>query len=42
MTERRENDMLILNFTHPLTDEYKTQIASLAGANIDEVRTLPV
>ncbi|HLG64795.1 MAG TPA: CRISPR-associated protein Csx15 [Ktedonosporobacter sp.] len=34
--------MLILNFTHPLTDEHKAQIASLAGANIDEVRTLPV
>ncbi len=34
--------MLILNFTHPLTDEHKAQIESLAGTSIDEVRTIPV
>ena len=34
--------MLILNFTHPLTDEHKAQIESLAGTTIDEVRTIPV
>jgi hypothetical protein len=34
--------MLILNFTHPLTDEHKAQIEALAGVNIDEVRTIPV
>ncbi|HZO75683.1 MAG TPA: CRISPR-associated protein Csx15 [Ktedonobacteraceae bacterium] len=34
--------MLILNFTHPLTDEHKAQIEALAGTSIDEVRTIPV
>ena len=34
--------MLILNFTHPLTDEHKAQIEALAGTTIDEVRTIPV
>lgn len=34
--------MLILNFTHPLTDEHKAQIESLAEESIDEVRTIPV
>ena len=34
--------MLILNFTHPLTDEQKAQIEALAGMPIDEVRTIPV
>jgi hypothetical protein len=34
--------MLILNFTHPLTDEHKAQIEALAGVSIDEVRTIPV
>jgi len=34
--------MLILNFTHPLTEEHQAQIASLAGVIIDEVRTIPV
>jgi hypothetical protein len=34
--------MLILNFTHPLTDEHKTQIESLAGIAIEEVRVIPV
>jgi hypothetical protein len=34
--------MLILNFTHPLTDEHKAQIEALAGTPIDEVRTIPV
>ncbi|GHO99648.1 hypothetical protein KSF_096960 [Reticulibacter mediterranei] len=34
--------MLILNFTHPLTDAHKAQIEALAGVAIDEVRTIPV
>jgi hypothetical protein len=34
--------MLILNFTHPLTDEHKTQIEALAGQHVDEIRTIPV
>ncbi|HLG63212.1 MAG TPA: CRISPR-associated protein Csx15 [Ktedonosporobacter sp.] len=34
--------MLILNFTHPLTDEHRAQIEALAGTSIDEIRTLPV
>ncbi len=34
--------MLILNFTHPLTDEHKAEIEALTVARIDEVRTIPV
>ena len=34
--------MLILNFTHPLTDEQRTQIPSLANSSIEEVRDIPV
>ncbi len=34
--------MLILNFTHPLTDEHKAQIEILTGTPLDEVRTIPV
>ena len=34
--------MLVLNFSHPLTDEHKAQIETLAGMPIDEVRTIPV
>ena len=34
--------MLILNFTHPLTSEHKTQIEALAGTTIDEIRTISV
>ncbi|MEO6888996.1 MAG: CRISPR-associated protein Csx15 [Ktedonobacteraceae bacterium] len=34
--------MLILNFTHPLTDEHTAQIEALAGTTIDEIRTIPV
>jgi hypothetical protein len=34
--------MLILNFTHPLTDEHKAQIETLAETAIDEIRTIPV
>lgn len=34
--------MLILNFTHPLADEHKTQIEVLAELTIEEVRTILV
>jgi hypothetical protein len=34
--------MLILNFTHPLTSEQRSQIEALAHTSIEEVRTIPV
>ncbi len=34
--------MLILNFTHPLTDAHKAQIESFAGIPIDDIHTIPV
>jgi hypothetical protein len=34
--------MLILNFSHPLTPEQRSQIEALADAPIEEVRTIPV
>jgi len=34
--------MIVLNFTHPLTDEHKAQIEHLASASVDEIRTIPV
>ncbi len=34
--------MLILNFTHPLTDEQRAQIEVLAGASVEEICTIPV
>jgi hypothetical protein len=34
--------MLILNFSHPLTEEQRAQIAALAGSAIDEVHTVAV
>lgn len=34
--------MLILNFSHPLTREQRSQIESLADTPIEEVRTIPV
>jgi hypothetical protein len=34
--------MLILNFTHPLTNEQRAQVEALANTSIEEVRTLPV
>lgn len=34
--------MLILNFTHPLTDEHKAQIESLSGTSIDSIQTISV
>jgi hypothetical protein len=34
--------MLILNFTHPLTNEHQVQIKALVASTIDEIRTIPV
>jgi hypothetical protein len=34
--------VLILNFSHPLTQEQQAQIEALAGTPINEVRTIPV
>jgi len=34
--------MLILNFSHPLTQAQHAQIEELAGTSIKEVRTIPV
>jgi hypothetical protein len=34
--------MLILNFSHPLTDSQHTQIEALANTSIEEVRTIRV
>src|SRR5436305_6664011 len=34
--------MLILNFTHPLTQQQREQIEVLAATSIEEVRTIPV
>lgn len=34
--------MLILNFTHPLTAEHRTNFEELAQAAIDELRVIPV
>lgn len=34
--------MLVLNFTHPLTEDHIKQIETLAGTAIDGVHTIPV
>lgn len=34
--------ILILNFSHPLTDEQRDQIKALAGNAVEEIRTIPV
>lgn len=34
--------MLIINFTHPLTEAQRAQIEALTGMSIEEVRTIPV
>lgn len=34
--------MLILNFSHPLTDEQRSQVESLAGIAVTDIRTIPV
>jgi hypothetical protein len=34
--------MLILNFTHPLTDEHRTQVEAFASAVVDEIRNIVV
>ena len=34
--------MLVLNFTHPLTQVQREQIEALAATSIEEVRTIPV
>ena len=34
--------MLLLNYSHPLTEEQRAQIEALASRSITEVRTIPV
>jgi hypothetical protein len=34
--------MLILNFTHPITNEQQAQIKALANTSIEEIRTITV
>lgn len=34
--------MLILNFSHPITDEQRVRLAELAGAPIEDIRAIPV
>jgi hypothetical protein len=34
--------MLLLNFTHPLTEQQRTQIEVITNSSIKEVRTIPL
>jgi hypothetical protein len=34
--------MLILNFSHPITEEQRARVVELAGVAVEEVRTVPV
>ncbi|HEU5379531.1 MAG TPA: CRISPR-associated protein Csx15 [Ktedonobacteraceae bacterium] len=34
--------MLILNFSHPLTNEQRAQVEALAGVAVEEIRTIAV
>ncbi|HZR42104.1 MAG TPA: CRISPR-associated protein Csx15 [Ktedonobacteraceae bacterium] len=34
--------MILLNFSHPLTDQHLEKIQELAQATVEEVRTIPV
>ncbi|HLX40943.1 MAG TPA: CRISPR-associated protein Csx15, partial [Ktedonobacteraceae bacterium] len=34
--------MLVLNFSHPFTAEQRTQIETLVGAAIEDIRTIPL
>jgi transcriptional regulator with XRE-family HTH domain len=39
--EPHTDDLLVLNFTHPLTAQQQTQIEQLAGASIENIITIP-
>ena len=34
--------ILVLNFTHPLSQQQREQIEALASTSIEEIRTIPV
>lgn len=34
--------MIILNFSHPITDEQRVRISELSGALIEDIRAIPV
>lgn len=39
--ESHTNDMLVLNFAHPLTAQQQTQIEHLSGTSVEDIITIP-
>ena len=40
--ENRKSDLILLNFSHPLTDEQLARVETLAGRSIERVINVPV